>query len=81
MKGLANRDTTTGLDQQIAILYELRNYPEYYPLIKRLLSYKVTWWKTQLEKYPQFQQLINEASETLDYLSRNYFYRILHRYK
>lgn len=71
MKGLANQDTSTGLDQQIAILYELRNYPEYYPLIKRLLSYKIDWWKSQLKEKPHFQQLISEAEETIKYTQQS----------
>ena len=44
--GLSNQDQNKkiGLDQQIAIIYELINFPEYYPVITRILSdLKIDW--------------------------------------
>lgn len=75
MKGLANLDKQTGLDQQIAIIYESRNYPEYYPVIRRILKYQMHRWKLLLNSKPQFKQLIDEAKETINFSSKNFIIR------
>ncbi len=76
MKGLANLDGKTGLDQQVAIIYELRNYPEYFPVIKRLLNYQIKRWTKELKNSPQFSELINEAKETRDFIDKNFVIRL-----
>ena len=79
MYGLSNRKAEIGLDQQVAILYELRNYPAYYPVIKRLLQFQIKRWKGELKTNPHFSQLINEANETLNFMSENFFKRFFYK--
>ena|SRR4030042_2111871 len=75
MKGLANLDGKTGLDQQIAIIYESRNYSEYYPVIRRILKYQIDRWRRLLKNSPQFKQLINEGKETIVFTNKNFLSR------
>ena len=76
MSGLSNQDGKTGLDQQIAIIFELRKYPQYYPVIQRILKYQVNRWKGLLNKSPQFKQLIDEAQITINYAGKNVITRL-----
>lgn len=76
LKGLANQEEKTGLDQQVGIIYELRNYPKYYPLINRLLNTQIIRWKKLLGSQPHFDSLIIEAYETLAFTKKN----VIHRY-
>jgi len=77
MKGLANQENKTGLDQQIAIIYELKNYPEYYPVIKRILAYQIDRWGKLLKTTPHIYLLIDEAKETLNFIDKNFISRFL----
>ena len=57
------KDGQVMLDRQIAVIYELRNYPKYFDLSKRMLSdLKVAWQK---EDYPR---IIKEIELTLEYI-------------
>ncbi len=71
MKGLANLDGQTGFDSQVAIIYELRNYPKYYPVIRRLLHAQIARWNIELKSKPHFSQLIDEAKKTIDFSLKN----------
>lgn len=71
---LNNVDGTVGLSQQMAIIYELKNFPQYFPIIKRILKQNISHWelkkesdKGNLEKY---KILINEATITLDFIEK-----------
>lgn len=75
MKGLSNQDEKTGFDQQIAIIFELRRYPEYRPVINRILKYQIMRWEGLQKNKPHFKQLIKEAHETLYYMDKNIFMR------
>lgn len=81
MRGLSNQDSKLGLDEQIAIIYELRNYPEYYPVIKRLLLFQRKRWESMLDKKPLFSNLVKEADETIKFMSKNSFIRYYIQYK
>lgn len=64
VKDLVETDPVTKdikLDRQIAAAYEFRNYPEYYPITKRLL----TDLKAQWDKVPR---LVTELDLTLKYI-------------
>lgn len=80
MKGLANLDGNIGLDQQVAIIYELRNYSDYYPLIRRLLLAQIERWNRTLTKNPQFEQLIMEANETIEFSKKNIIGRYIGKF-
>jgi len=71
--GLSNQSTKIGLDEQVAILYELREYPKYYPVIKRILKFQINRWNSQLLKNPHYRLLITEADLTLRYTDCNRF--------
>lgn len=52
------------LDRQIAIVYELRNFPEYFELTIRILNgLKVSWGQ-----HPSFQRLLDEIDLTIKHI-------------
>src|ERR1700722_17050449 len=60
-------DREIKLDRQIAIVYELRNYTAYYPVVRRILSgLKENEWKES------DQRIVAETNLTLDFISRNW---------
>ncbi len=81
MKGLANQETNTGLDQQVAIVYELKNYPEYFPVIKRLLTFQKKRWLKELNQKSHFHMLITESEMTLEFINKSKFNRYVSKYK
>ncbi len=79
MRGLSNQDGKKGLDQQVAIIFELRRYPEYSPVIVRLLKAATSRWKSEVKSKPHFHQLISEAEATIDYFSKNKLQKLFYR--
>jgi hypothetical protein len=68
-----NPDRVIKLDRQIAIVFELRNFSNYYPLSIRILSdLKDTW---------DNPRIIKEIDLSLNFMKSNYFSRILLRLK
>jgi hypothetical protein len=62
------------LDRQIAIVYELRRYPEYFPVTKRIF----TDWNTTIladQNHLVNQRLKAEIDITLEYIDSNWFNR------
>ena len=71
------KDGQVMLDRQIAVIYELRNYPKYFDLSKRMLSdLKVAWQK---EDYPRIIKDIDLPLEYLDYKRTSLLKRIIMR--
>lgn len=70
VKGISNQEGKVGLDDQVAIIYEFRNYPEYYPVVRRLLFFQINHWNGELKNHPHYSLLINEAKETLNYMGK-----------
>ncbi len=60
------------LDRQIAIIYELRNFPRYYEVTQRILEGLISEepWRSGN------QRLIKEVNLTLDYIKSNKLTRI-----
>lgn len=77
IRGLSNQDGNMGLDQQIAIIFELRNFSEYYPVLQRILSGFNNDWKKRQENEPNLKRLILETEKTMDYMSKNFIHRLL----
>ena len=75
MNGLSNQGGKLGLDQQVAIIYELRNYPEYFPVIKRILISCAKRWEGEVKNKPHFEQLIQETKKTIDFMKKNWIHR------
>lgn len=75
IKGLSNQDGKTGFDDQVAIIYEFRNYSDYYPVIRRLLKFQINRWNAELKSKPHYRLIINEAEETIAYMSKISLYR------
>ena len=44
IKDLSNQSETVGLDQQLAIIFEMKNFPQYRPVIKRILEGSIRRW-------------------------------------
>jgi hypothetical protein len=77
IKVISNMDSSAGIGlyDQIAGIWELRNFPEYYPVIKRLLEFCIKKWERELNEKPHFDALIQEAKITLEYINRNFVSR------
>lgn len=78
IRKISNIKTEAGLDEQIAVIFDLKRFPEYYPVSKRILTDLKDWWKPQLKEKPHFSRLITEADETIKYINenKNYFKRL-----
>lgn len=79
MQTLSNQDGKTGLDQQLAIIFEMRNLPQYRPVIVRILKGSSTRWQSELEKNAEevdkYRQLIEEARNTINYIEKPHIER------
>lgn len=73
MNGLSNQEAKLGLDEQIAIIYELRNYPGYFPVIQRILNFQIRRWTPKVKEDSKYQELLNEANETLSFINKPRF--------
>ena len=58
--------TDTKIDKQIAVIFELRNYPDYYPVTKRILEGLRENWKTITEK-----RLLTEIDLTISFIDNS----------
>ncbi len=74
IKNLSNQNGTVGLDQQLAIIFEMKNLPQYRPVIKRILENSIIRWKKQEDL--KYKQLIEESEYTLRYLDTISLYRL-----
>lgn len=61
-------ETGTYIDRQIASVYELRSYPNYFPVTHRLLSRLKKMWGGSGER---FSDLIREMEITLDFIEKS----------
>lgn len=79
IKDLVEPDKETGkimLDRQIATCFELRNFPEYFELTKRILNDLNLQW----DKDDRNKRIINEIKYTLKYITiYNCFFFVLLR--
>lgn len=79
IKDLVEPDKETGkimLDRQIATCFELRNFPEYFELTKRILNDLNLQW----DKNDRNKRIINEIKYTLKYITiYNCFFFVLLR--
>jgi hypothetical protein len=67
----AGANGTAKLDRQIAIVFELRRFPEYFPVTKRILK---DWTNTHEEtKDDNIKRLVKEMGLTVDYIDSSYF--------
>ncbi|MBL7824156.1 MAG: hypothetical protein JNK69_12180 [Saprospiraceae bacterium] len=64
------------LDRQIAIVYELRNYPQYYELIDRLLTDLMQYWADTNKSDPYLHRIQNEILLTLGYIDYKKMWRL-----
>ena len=80
---LSNQDKAKkiGLDQQIAIIYELINFPDHYPVIKRILFDLKINWEGKKKNDPKYDRLIREADKTMEYINKNFISRFFIKIK
>ncbi len=64
---LAGANGQTMLDRQIAIVFELRNYPEYFEVTRRILEGLLEHW---LPVGDPVKRLLNEINITLTFINR-----------
>jgi hypothetical protein len=57
------------IDRQQAIIYELRSFKEYHPVIIRVLNRGVVTWSES--DTPHMSDLIDEANMTMSFIIRN----------
>src|SRR5690348_9372878 len=50
MVGLSNQGGNVGLDEQVAIIFELRTYHAYAPVIKRVLNFQIDRWSKEVKQ-------------------------------
>lgn len=85
ISGLSNQYKNVGLDQQIAIIFELRNFPEYFPVTKRILIDLKNFWKLSVLDEESLRRLNKEADETINYMNKciicRFFVRVKDRIK
>jgi hypothetical protein len=67
-------DKPLKLDRQIAIIYELRNFPEYYEVSKRILKGLRENWEDK-----SVQRAIQEIDISLEYMESNRICRLFWR--
>jgi len=85
ISGLYNRRGELGLDQQVAIIFELRNFPGYFSVTKRILIDSKEYWKL-INKEKKLndeglRRLTKETNETLDYMNKNIIHRLFIKIK
>lgn len=69
IKELVSADSqgqTVMMDRQIAVIFELRNYPEYYELSERILGDLIIIW----EQDDRARRIINEINLTISFIDR-----------
>lgn len=65
------RDKAMRLDRQVAIIFELTKYAEYYPVSKRILEgLLISWGETKAN-----QRLIDEINISLKYIKTVFLFR------
>ncbi|MCK3851533.1 hypothetical protein [Pseudomonas sp. W2Jun17] len=64
--------TGSNVDKQLVIIFELRNFPEYYPATIRLLNRSLEKWQLMKSMATSINphSLIDEAKLTLSFISR-----------
>ena len=75
LKKLSNLGKNEALDSQIAIVYEMRNYPRYYLVSKRILTRLHKKWKSEKSN----EDLLTEIKLTIDYMNLNLVQRIANK--
>lgn len=70
-----NKDENIKLDRQIAIIYELRNFPEYFPVSKRILD----GWIIKSDDKEMPERIKAEANLAVEYMSKNIIFRFFNR--
>ena len=70
-------DRTIKLDRQIAIVFELRNFPEYYEVSKRILR---GWLNEKEEEKRRIPRLFEEIEISLECMERNRISRWFYRF-
>lgn len=66
-------DRKMKLDRQVAIIFELRNYPSYYPVSKRILVELREYWAHE-------PRLIKEIDLTLEFITARWPLKVWRRF-
>jgi hypothetical protein len=73
---IRNQDDAPFIDRQIAVVYELRNFPEYYPVTLRILKRSLPHWRhleqTSKALNNRVNTLFSEAVLTIKFIEEYY---------
>jgi hypothetical protein len=65
---VGSQEKNPALDRQIAIVYEIRNFKDYYPVTVRILEgLKITWSGNQ-----SVERIIKEIDMTINFIKKNF---------
>jgi hypothetical protein len=72
-----------GIESQTAIIFELRNFPSYYPVIARILKYEIERWKVESNEIGKehISEAVKEANLTIEFINKNILSRFVTRIK
>ena len=79
IKELSQSDTPgehVKLDRQVAVVYELRNYPRYFSVSKRILQ---GWLDSKGNQNNEYSRLYCEMRISIEYMQKCAIYRILNK--
>jgi len=66
----SNQQGSAGLEEQVAVVFELRNYPKYFPVTKRILTEAQNRLRGKLTERPELKMLIDEMDLTLGVINK-----------
>ncbi|OGB75125.1 hypothetical protein A2810_00615 [candidate division Kazan bacterium RIFCSPHIGHO2_01_FULL_49_10] len=87
MRNLSNLAHEAGADQQIAIIFELRNFPEYYPVVRRILTDLRDEWAAEGAvgrlnvNSVALNRMVTECDATIEFMAKNFLDRFWIRAK
>ena len=58
------------IDRQIVVVYELRNFQEYFEVSARILEGSKEFWKDIQKDKPEVGRLLQEMALTIDYIKK-----------
>ena len=74
-----DNDDDIKMDQQVAAVFELRNFPSYFALSRNMLIYRREQVVKGLVSKPHLQPLIDEIDRTRNYMNKNILSRLYSR--
>lgn len=58
------------IDRQVAIIYELKRFKEYYPITLKILTALKSYWRTAAQQNIHILRVLEEIDLTVDHINR-----------